>query len=365
MTTSDNSMRRNNRTLFRTRIKFCGMTRAGDVRPWTELLDHLFQDEPASRKWAEQWCAFPFQNPGAKHRTALAVWGRKTGTGKSLVGYTLGDLYGDAFAEIGDDQIDKNDFNTWAKSKQFVLGDDLTGNNNRKVANALKVMITREKILINTKHVPEYYTRDCINYYFTSNSPDAFMLDEDDRRFFIHEVRAHPFPDEFYTDYYNPWRSSARNRAALMHHLINNVDCSDFSNTARAPMTNAKREMIGLTRTDLEGWLIGVRDDPDICCKKYGNSDLVTLGELMLLYDPQGLHRVTSSTFARKLKELGFERSDPVDRPAGAQIRVQPHGELVRLYALRNRVRWTGATAEDLRHHYESARKFGAGPAAV
>lgn len=37
MTTSDNSIRRNNRTLFRTRIKFCGMTRAGDVRLASEL----------------------------------------------------------------------------------------------------------------------------------------------------------------------------------------------------------------------------------------------------------------------------------------------------------------------------------------
>lgn len=330
----------------------------GNVAPWVELLYHLFEGYPESRKWAEQWCAFPFQHPGAKHRTALALWGRRTGTGKSLVGYTLGDLYGDGFAEIGDEQIEKNDFNSWSARKQFILGDDITGNNNRKVANALKVMVTREKILINIKHVPEYYTRDCINYYFTSNSPDAFLLDENDRRFFIHEVLGHPFPDEFYNDYYNPWRNSEAGRRALMHHLMHEVDCSDFSNTARAPMTDAKRDMIGLTRTDLEGWLIGVRDDPGLFCKRFGDSDLATVGEMMAVYDPQGVHRVTQATFSRKLKEVGIERVDPCDRPPGSQIRVQPNGDLVRLYALRNQMKWIGSTAEDLRLHYEGARKL-------
>lgn len=330
--------------------------RMGDVKPWTDLLDFLFDGETESRKWAEQWCAFPFQHPGTKHRTALALWGRKTGTGKSLIGYTLGDLYGDAFSEIGDEQIEKSDFNSWASSKQFVLGDDITGNNNRKVANALKVMVTRERILINIKHVPEYYTRDCINYYFTSNSPDAFLLDENDRRFFIHEVTGHPLPDNFYTEYYDQWRRSERGRRALMYHLMNEVDCSDFNPVAKAPMTNAKREMILLTRTDLEGWLTSVRDDPESYCRRWGNCDLTTLNDLNAVYDPQDKHRVTHATFARKLKEVGIERCDPIDCAPGAQIRVAPHGDLTRFYILRNSEKWHNATADAVRAHYESCR---------
>jgi hypothetical protein len=331
--------------------------RPGPVDYWHRLLDHIFRDEPANRKWFEQWAAYPFQHPGAKLINAVAIWGRMKGTGKSAIGYTLGGLYGDAFREIGDNQIEKNDFNSWAKNCQFVLGDDITGSGNRRVANVLKTMISRERLEINTKHVAQYFTRDCINYLFTSNSPDAFLLDEDDRRFFVHEVVSKPMADSFYIEL-TAWRKSERGRQALMHYMMNVVDCSGFIPTARPPMTRAKQEMIEMTRTDLESWLTGIRADPDPFCRKFGDCDLVTVPELMLGYDPQQIHRVTAVTFARKLKELGINRCDPSDKEPGAQIRVAPNGDLVRLYALRNYDKWGRATTLQLRKYYEDSRKL-------
>jgi hypothetical protein len=337
--------------------------REGDVSLWIQLLTHIFESAPHNRRWVEQWCAYPFQHPGAKHRTALAIWGRRTGTGKSLIGYTLGDLYGDAFAEIGDKQIEKSDFNSWARNRQFVLGDDITGTNNRQIANALKTMITRERIEINIKHIQEYFTRDCINYYFTSNSPDAFLLDENDRRFFIHEMTGVPLSDEFYSEF-DAWRKSEKGRRALMHYFMYEVDCRGFNPTARAPMTDAKAEMIGLTRTDLESWLIGVREDPEPICRRFGNSDLITVAELRALYDPQDHHKVTFVTFARKLKEVGIPRVDPTDKPPGTQVRIAPNGDLVRLYALRNAGKWSEASMHALQTHYEGCRHLVMRPAA-
>ncbi len=38
--------------------------KAGDVKPWTLLLNNLFQNVPPNeQRWFEQWCAFPIQNP--------------------------------------------------------------------------------------------------------------------------------------------------------------------------------------------------------------------------------------------------------------------------------------------------------------
>lgn len=331
----------------------------GDITPWTELMDHLFENDLVGRKWVEQWCAYPFQNPGVKNRNAVVIWGRRTGTGKSMIGYTLGDLYGNAFSEIGDKHIEESDFNSWAESKQFVMGDDITGNNNRKVANALKTMITREQVEINIKHVPQYFTRDCINYYFTSNSPDAFLLDENDRRFFVHEVPGHPLPEEFYTEFFVPWRKSEKGRRAMMHYLLNEVDCSDYNPMARPPVTESKREMIRLTRTDLESWLIGVREEPDSVCRRFGGTDLMTIAEMSALYDPQGIHRVTAMTFARKLKEVGIPKAEPYDRPPGAQIRLTTTtNELVRLYVMRNHKQWSASGSDAMRDHYELTRKM-------
>lgn len=329
----------------------------GPVDYWHQLMDQIFHNEPVSRKWFEQWAAFPFQHPGTKLISAVVIWGRLKGTGKSAVGYAIGGLYGDAFSEIGDKHLEDSDFNSWAKNKQFVMGDEITGTNNRKVSNAIRSMISREKLEINTKHVPQYFTRDCINYIFNSNSPDAFLMDEDDRRLFIHEVTVKPLPDEFWVAF-NAWRKSEAGCRAMMHYFMNVVDCKGFNPTARPPMTRAKQEMIEMTRTDLESWLTAIRNDPDHFCRKFGDCDLVTVPELMKAYDPQGQYRITAVTFARKLKELGVPRCDPSDKEPGAQLRVMPSGELVRLYALRNAGKWERAKTDHLRGHYEDCRRL-------
>ena len=173
----------------------------GDVKPFKALLSHLFGTaEPAALEWFTRWCAYPLQYPGVKMFSSVVIHGIKHGTGKSLVGYTLAKIYGKNFTEIN--QMDlHNNFNEWAESKQFVMGDDVTGSNKRQDADFLKKMITQKELRINAKYTPSYVVPDCINYFFTSNHPDSFFLDDDDRRFFIHEVLATPREEEFYVEY--------------------------------------------------------------------------------------------------------------------------------------------------------------------
>ncbi len=47
----------------------------GDVSPWLELLDHVFQDDPVARAYFEQWAAYPIAHPGAKLYVACVIWG--------------------------------------------------------------------------------------------------------------------------------------------------------------------------------------------------------------------------------------------------------------------------------------------------
>lgn len=318
----------------------------GDVKPWKELLDHLFIGEPEGRRWFERWAAYPLQHPGAKLRTAVVLWGRATGTGKSSVGFTLGDLYGKNFTTITDEQIEKQDFNDWAANRQFVMGDDITGRDSRKIANALKVLITRERVYINIKYLPHYEVDDCINYLFTSNDPDAFYLDANDRRFFIHEVTAGPLPQKFY-DRYDGWRRSEGGRAALLHHLLT-LPLDGFNQMERAPNTRAKEDMVAVTRTDLEDWLAGVLENPAITLGKYGGGDIISVTELAAAYDPTGNQRVSPVLMARKLRGLGAQL-------VGERVRVAG-GLRASLYALRNAERWIKATPEAVKEAYQSHR---------
>lgn len=329
----------------------------GDVTPWTELLNFLFRQEPEARRYFEQWVAYPVQHPGTKLRNAVALWGVRKGTGKSLVGYTIGDLYGDAFYEISDQQLDgTSPFNEWARHRHFIMGDEITGNDSRRIANRIKHMVTREKVEINSKNTPQYSIRDCINYYFTAQHPDCFYLEEDDRRIFVHEVRGAALSNEFYTNY-NLWRSSAAGRRALMWHLMH-VDTSDFNPMARPPETLAKIEMITNSRTELESWLSVARDHPDLFCSRVGNSDLVTINELIVMHEGEGHRRASPNLIARKLKELGLDPLYPADSPTTAQIFAG--GKLIRLYALRNAAKWKKCTIAQLREEYERSRGLAA-----
>jgi hypothetical protein len=327
----------------------------GDVQRWHQLVKHIFNGDKRVIKWFEQWAAWPLQNPGAKVRSAVVVWGRATGTGKSLLGYTLGRIYGENFNEISDQDLDPNKgFNSWAVNKQFVLADDITGHNNRKLANKLKVMVTRETLEVNLKYVREYTVRDCIQYYFTSNDPDAFYLDETDRRFLIHEVLGTKLADTFYRAY-DTWYKSAEGTAALFHYLLHEVDCSDFNPMAEPPMTEAKHEMIRATRTDIEDWIMNVRDNPDAYLKLGG--DLYTAEELLALYDPAGVKNSNAVLMGRKLAVCCVTRLR--SSTGVSQVRSETRGgKMVRLYALKNADKWVNSELQEAVAHYDAHRRM-------
>ena len=278
---------------------------AGDVTPWVELLDYLFFEEPESRQWFEQWCAYPIQHPGTKLYTAAVLWGIRTGTGKSLIGYTLKQIYGDNFTEIEEEHLTAP-HNEWCENKQFVLGDDITGREQRDYANKLKRMITRQTMRLNLKYVKSYDIRDCINFYFTSNQPDAFFLEDNDRRFFVHEVTQKPHTAEFYKRY-DSWYKSKEGAQALFYHLLH-LDCSGFNPTAQARVTDAKRAMINDTRSDISYWVHQLINDPASVLKRNNtplNYTFWRTEDLLKIYDPMCTSRSTVVTLNRELKRCG------------------------------------------------------------
>lgn len=321
----------------------------GSVEPWRKLLDHLFQGKPAERDWFERWCALPLQQPGVKMYTAAVLWGVATGTGKSLTGYTLGRIYGKNFTEIGDGEL-QDDRNEWAVNKQFVMGDDVTGHDQRKYADRLKKMITQREMRIDQKYVPSYTVRDVIAYLFTSNHPDAFFLEDDDRRNFVHEIAGGPLPREFYREYMK-WLDGD-GPAFLFHHLLH-LDLKGMSAEDRAPDTSARRAMVEDGLSDLGRWVRRLRDDPEACLK-LGDAalagDLWSASDLIRLYDPEGRGKATAGGLSKELKRAGFRQAYggmPVRTTSGQQ----------RLFIVRNPDEWTVVTSsKPLADHYDKSR---------
>lgn len=323
----------------------------GDVTPFMELLEHLFTGaEPGALEWLLKWCAYPLQYPGTKMFSSVVVHGVRHGTGKSLIGYTLAKIYGKNFTEIN--QMDlHNNFNEWAESKQFVMGDDVTGSNKRQDADFLKKMITQKELRINVKYMPSYVVPDCINYYFTSQHPDSFFLEDDDRRFFIHEVLVGPREEEFYTKYVK-WLDNG-GAEAVFYYLLH-LDLTGFNPAAPAFRTKAKERMIDTGRSDLGSWVRQLIATPDQVLRLgdiVADKDLMHAKELLLFYDPEGRTGTTANGLGRELSRAGVRQV--MD---GAPIRLAD-GSQARYYAIRNADKWLYAQPHDIRDHIESVEK--------
>lgn len=285
----------------------------GDVTLWKQLLDHLFEGHPSERKWLEQWLAWPLQHPGDKMYSYVLMWGRLHGTGKSLIGYSMKQIYGKNWTEIKNKHLEAG-HNEWAENIQFAMGDELLIGDKRGMNDQVKGMITQEDIRINVKYVPSYVVPDLINYYFTSNHPDSFFLEDDDRRAFVYEVACHPMPDEFYMRYERWMRADkypeAKGPAALFAHLLS-VDTSDFNPRARAPMTAAKEAMVRMGRSDLGDWVSRLKEAPDSVLRMGAETIAFRLWraeDLLRLFDPEQKSRVTANGMSRELSRQGFAR---------------------------------------------------------
>lgn len=320
---------------------------AGDHHPFLQLVDHIFTGvEPEAKIWFLRWCAYPLKYPGSKLFSSVVLHGIRHGTGKSFIGYTLGKIYGENFTEINQADLHSG-FNEWAESRQFVMGDDISGSNKRQDADLLKKLITQQKMRINAKYVPSYTIPDCINYFFTANHPDSFFLEDDDRRFFIHEVQVGPLAEEFYKEY-ELWLDTG-GAAAVFDYLLK-LSLEDFNPAAPAFRTSAKDRMIANVQSDLATWVRGLMANADYVLRVGEvliTKDLFTSKELMSIYNPSGGGNLTANGVSRELARAGVHqvaRGMPIKLKDGSQGRY---------YAVRNTASWLGKQPKECAAHID------------
>lgn len=321
----------------------------GDIKLWERLFNHIFGKlTDADRLWARRWFACPIQRPGTKLFTALLVWGRTTGTGKSRIGESMASIYGRNFGIISNDHLTDN-FNEWAESKQFIVGDEISIGDRRGVANKLKALITQPTFRLNVKHRKSYEVRDCINYYFSSNHEDALYLENNDRRFFVVNADVPRLEPEFYEEY-TRWLNNG-GAARLYYHFLYEVDLGDFNPAAEAPVTTAKLEMMAIGRSDVEDWAFQLNQNPDTQLGPRHQHDLYSAKELLRIYDPDEKTRIRANGMSRALNAAG------VFKCANGSNHVYVAGARDTVYAVRNAARYQRLGPAEITRLYEQERE--------
>lgn len=319
----------------------------GDVRIWVKFLDYMFQGDPKLREWFEQWLAYPLQNPGAKLYTSVLIHGLEQGTGKSFIGAIMSRIYGSNYSLITQEDLEST-FNEWACNRQFVMGEEITGTDKRRDADRIKNIITREQITVNIKFVPSYQIQDCINYYFTSQHPDAMFVESSDRRFMIHEAPSEKWADENYKAL-DTWYRGEFGPSALFHYMLHDVDCSKFDPRGRAPNSVAKTYMMDIGLSDIDRFAQMLKTDPDHMLV-YDNikldGDLFTSSELLKLYDRDGTRKTTLISLGKALRRAGFKHTGTTVTKNGSR----------QLWPIRNETYWRTASHGKRADHYDNLK---------
>lgn len=307
---------------------------AGSVQMWLGLLERNIPD-PRLREWVIQWMAYPLQNLGAKMTTFLHLYG-PPGSGKQAILKPLMRIYGERNAiVIGKEQVSSS-FNSIYSGKQFINLDELhAGADDDKVINKMKMLVTGETVVVNTKGVPEYQIPNRANLVSTSNYPDSLRLDDDDRRACVIQFgrRGDGMGEEFWISYHR-WVDEEGGAAAVYAYLLE-VDCSTFSPTGTAPVTDAKVEVTRSTRKVDEQWVNDLWDNPDdILPPVLDGRCLFTNGELaQYAYgeDPTGVTPGKKNALGVKMHTAGFQK-----------LELKIDGQKARFWIVRKReYQWT------------------------
>jgi len=228
--------------------------KAGKCENLLDLLQYMCQADPKAEElyqWVLRWIAYPIQHPGAKMKTTVVIHGPQ-GTGKNMFFEAVMAIYG-RYGWVIDQSAIEDKFNDWASRKLFLIADEVVARSEMfHIKNKLKSFITNDQIRINPKNMQAYWEANHVNMVFLSNERMPVVLEEDDRR---HAVIWTPV--KLGPDFYSAVKAEiqAGGIAALHDHLLN-LPMGNFAAHTLPPMTEAKAELIDLSRDSTSRFLM-------------------------------------------------------------------------------------------------------------
>ena len=331
----------------------------GDVKPFLNLLKSTFKlMEPGAMDWFLRWLAYPIQHPGVKLKTAVLVYSRHQGTGKSFIGDIMRGIYGQEHSVAISNTELTQPFNTWAKDKQFIQANEVLGNDNRSHANTLKNLITDTTIPINDKNIPLYFLNNCTQFYFTTNHLDGIAIEGTDRRFFVVET-GEPEAEAFYREVDRWFKADTKAGLAALHHYLKEVvDCSTFNPEANAMVTRTRNKIVSAVRGSVESWCHELVTNPDSVLYLDAmpiHGDLMTSKQLMVIMDRAGANqgnKITPLTLGRHLTGAGLEKAND-----GSNITVSGITPPQAVYwIVRNKSKWVKASHSECAAHIKKTQ---------
>jgi len=287
---------------------------AREFEAWSLIDRHqrkLFR-EAENRQTMLDWIAFLVQHPGEKINWAPLIQGGE-GSGKSIYTDIISAVLGDDNVNIiAKSAMDKG-YNSWVMSSQVVAVEEvrISGANRHEIMDALKPLISNEKIPVVQRYRDERKARHCANFLLYTNHFDALPVNQNTRRFWYvcsalqskAEILAitNEEPD-YFSKLFGMCRDNASGlRAMFERHRIS----PSFNPKGHAPVTRYLLELAYNTANETTATLRRIIEDDD---HPLISHDALTSDALRAVLKADGDTHASAQHLANVLQEAGYRR---------------------------------------------------------
>lgn len=309
-------------------------------------MDFLFGAATPAQELFLNWFAFTLQRPEQRIPWAPLIVG-VPGTGKGWIYQLFQKLLGEQNCAMirSDDLGERSAHNEWLSSTLLVCIDEMDSGSKWADMNRLKSILTEPYQIINKKYGAKGKERIFANFIGFANILSAAALDENDRRFWVHQIpRKCAESPEYYTRLFS-WLESDGPQHLLRWAM--DYDLAEFSATAPPPMTAAKRTMIEATRPQIEQIIQDAIDDATGCFA----GDIVSYQQVQIYVARAMDEDKLPQSMVYSLRNAINKKLTPAPQK---KYRIDRNGrsERLYLYIVRNAERWEAAAADEILVEY-------------
>ena len=224
----------------------------GDVTPFLDHVDYLFDGEEAVIKHVLNWLAHLVQHPARKQSNAILITSEAEGIGKGVFGKMAAAVVGTANTRYLSAEAITSDFNDWLVTSSLVIVEEFEDTGRRGGMARLKNYVTDETADVNPKHAARYRAPNMAHFLLFANASTPLKLTEADRRFVVHRSEAQPREAGYYANLMRWFEDDGRSH--VLHHLLHR-DLSAYNPHGRAPLTASHRALVTQSRDPQTAYL--------------------------------------------------------------------------------------------------------------
>lgn len=300
----------------------------GDPTPFLDLLQRLFPDD-RDRLIILSYMAACIQYMGVKFQWCPIIQGEE-GNGKSFLIRVLIRAIGDRHSHLVNPKDIANKFNAWIEGKVFAGVEEVYISDRRDVIDALKIMVTNDRLEIQPKGGNQYMGDNRANFMMNSNHQDAIKKTKNDRRYAPFFTPQQSYDDiqrwgmggDYFPNLYN-W--AKQDGYAIIAEYLSTFEIPDEFNPAtkchRAPETTSTTSAINISKGAVEqeiqevidqgkqgfrnGWISSIALEELLI--KIGKNKVIVRNKRTELLTAMGYEKIGRATF-----EIAHERGRPL-----------------------------------------------------